>query len=270
MPGQTLGPPLAGLRDLTLVDTLQQYGGVLALLAAAAVVLLGRGAVVLWRPGEAEANHVHLGRILATAALIAGGFGFLHAVTTGFNWLPRHAFYLLPFVALLLPLGLADVPGKGGRAGVAHVSLVVLLGLNIHSVWNHYFAPEHQRDDYRGVAELLAYDATWPEVSVLLDGDIGLLRYYGDKQTVAARDLVRAVDFVADLHELTGSADEVALVLNRGHVFRARFQRMHGRPFEDVLADCCALRETTRLAMFEIYRVSLAEMEGGRPALTPA
>jgi hypothetical protein len=91
------------------------------------------------------------------------------------------------------------------------LSFAQYLGLNLIALEHYYFDTAYWRDDYRGVAK---YVMTAKEPSVMLWGNIELLRYYGDQKTIGGNDYAKA-NLPDTIRRATGSAESILVVMNR-------------------------------------------------------
>jgi hypothetical protein len=206
--GQTFGPPVEALRGGGRMPALLENAHWLALLAGLVIA-----AVVYAIRARPERGAGADARVLLFALLSYTALSFVFALLTRHNWLPRHAIALHPLIALLLPL-LASGPATAGRQRTGQAILGGLLLLNVVALGQHYFNPEHWKDDFRGTAAYLQQVGEPQRPVVLLRGQPVLLSYYGYDRLTRATDPPR--ERVATIvREAAKGRAEVVVVVNR-------------------------------------------------------
>jgi Dolichyl-phosphate-mannose-protein mannosyltransferase len=211
--GTTYGPPLEGLHGPNAANLVLSYWPSLLVLATAAILALVATLLVI-RGDALSSDERSVSLILLIAFVTSYALMFVFAFATNLNWQPRHSFFLALPLFLLLPLA-----ARGGRSSrhtpwqiIGCVALGVIVLANVYSLGHLYWNAAYARDDYRAVARYV--DENAGRRSVLLFGYPGLLRYYGDNQTLDGRGLPQ--DRLAEsVRSLTGGAPRVLLISNR-------------------------------------------------------
>jgi uncharacterized membrane protein len=139
------------------------------------------------------------------------------------NFQPRHGFFLHLPLAFILTSFFNCVNKDDLRkiyiSNVAKISVILLVILNIYSLFNYYFDKDYARDDYRSVAKFLN---TKPEIpSVLLFGSANLLKYYGYEKIIDGKRF-ESTRLPEKIRETTMDSDTVLIVLNRGPFWRSQ------------------------------------------------
>ena len=143
--GQTYSVPLIALRGADRWSMLQQHWGELTLLVLICAMLAWQ---IIGGVRGGWTGHRRYGvRLIAFSTALYFAFCLLLAAATDQNWLPRHAFGLHIFLALLLPLAAAASLVGGRIQWLRQISLAGLLVLNLWSLRNYYYEPAHWRDD---------------------------------------------------------------------------------------------------------------------------
>ena len=220
--GTSYGPPIQRLQASGGVSTLLDYWPALTVFALVAVALVVAGVVAL-RRGRPTATQRHQTTVLAVALAVSYVLMVGFTVVTRLNWQPRHSFFLVVPVALLVPLPVMAW-GAGGddtvRAAArrwrpaAAALLVALAALNVYSLAHYYADPAYARDDYRAAARYISSASGPGRPAVLLNGVIQLLQYYGAGSVVNGVGADQTA-LPARVAALTGDAGSVVLVVNR-------------------------------------------------------
>ncbi len=213
--GQSFGPPMEMLRGEDRVQAALSYWPELLILFLI-VMSIGISILLILRE-QAGANTIHRGDYLFVCVLLlsfffSAGLAFL----SNLNWQPRHAFSLALPAAILISLPF-DEPENYGKElrkvfRYARLAVILLICLNLVSLFNYYFDKSYQRDDYRSVAKYLTAHSSIP--SILLWGVPELLRYYGDVHTHDGRGLNKG-NLSPEVRDMTNGADTVFLAINR-------------------------------------------------------
>ena len=212
--GTTYGPPLEGLRGPDAAGIVLSYWPSLLVLAAAAILALV-AALLAFRGDALSSDERSVSLVLLIAFLTSYALMFVFSFASSLNWQPRHSFFLALPLFLLLPLA-----ARGGRSSrhrrwqiIGCVALAVIVLTNVYSLGHLYWNDAYALDDYRAVARYV--DENAGRRSVYLGfGYPGLLRYYGDHQTLDGRGLPQD-RFAESVRSLTGGAPRVLLISNR-------------------------------------------------------
>ena len=259
--GITYGPSVLDLhsnqRWMMLREHLGEIVALIVVLAAVTAVL----ARVLWTSEGQRSEQRSASLVLLVAAVLVMIPATVLAVMTGVTWLPRHSFYLWAPIVLLVPL-VRHVGGARGRS-VGVWLIVAFLGLNLYSLYKHYFRYDYSKGDYRGVAEYVMAKENAQTPSVLAYGFMRLLRYYGDTRTMDAAVLT-GPELVGKVRALTHDAPAVLVILNHEEFWQKRY----GADIPTLLGGTYALTDTTEFHTFKVFHFALngSPGEGGAPA----
>jgi uncharacterized membrane protein len=253
--GITYGPAQAALRGEDKLAVVMSHGPALALwfLAVGMIAtILGAFFLGYWR------RHTKLQSIeicLLLALIFSLSLGAALAFVTKLNWLPRHAFYMWPMFALLLPV-ILDHSGQAGQlrpwqAKVANVAMALFVWVNLISLGNYYFNESYAKDDFRNVAQYILTHRDDATRSVLVGGagDTRLFSYYGDPETLDGKFLVLKPDgdYSDQMRKLTDNAAKVIVAANREYVLGPVGL------IEQEMSDLYALKEKTQFPYFTLY-----------------
>jgi hypothetical protein len=215
--GTTYGPPIEDLHGPDQVQIILGYWPTLTVFAIVALALSGLLLrALLSKPRSDDSARIDQILIVVAAAGFALSLGF--AIVTRLNWLPRHSLYLLLPILLLLPAVVSRPAIAAGASPrwriLGAIVLAAFVALNLVSVAHYYFDPHYARDDYRAAATYLARVDSGGAKSVLLWGQLDLLRYYNDTQTLDGRGLDKS-DIREEIRRISGGNDIVAVAINR-------------------------------------------------------
>ncbi len=249
--GQTFGPPLDTLRG---ADAPQVVFALWPRLALLAVVALG----ILWRLRHLAigSDRLEIGltqqRMAQTFALMlvlsyVAGAALMFGMD--FNWLPRRAAYMLPLIALLLPLAMQ---AKGWRL-VGTASVVGLIALNVFSLWIYFNDPAHRRDEYRETAAYIAETASPENVAIVAWGQWEIFEHYGGTDIIDGDKVVRSDDFVGDMQALAGDRGVIRLIVNREWNFDKNFARKNQTTMVETMAQAYELVDLKEFVAMKIY-----------------
>jgi len=221
--GTSYGPPIQRLQASAGVRTLLDYWPALTVFALVAAALVVAGVVAL-RRGRPTAAQRHHATLLAVALAVSYVLMIAFTAVTRLNWQPRHSFFLVVPVALLLPLpvvawGVGADEGAAGAAArrwrpAAAALLVALAALNVYSLAHYYGDTAYARDDYRAAARYISSASGPGRPAVLLNGVRQLLAYY-DAGPVVDGVGIDQTALPARVAALTRDAGSVVLVVNR-------------------------------------------------------
>lgn len=210
--GTTYGPPLEPLHLPGATQLVLQYWPSLLVLAIALAAAL-LAALLAIGQGDVSPEERRIARVLVIAFLASYGLMLAFAFVSHLNWQPRHSFFLALPLFMLLPFAVRRAPQHSRwRPILGGVALAVIALANAHSLAHYYWDDAYDLDDYRGVAQYVTAEARSGRQPVLLFGDLGLLRYYGDRATVYAADQDQ---LAASVHSVTAGAREILLISNR-------------------------------------------------------
>jgi uncharacterized membrane protein len=213
--GQSFGPPMEMLRGVDRVQVVLTYWPELLLLFLV-IATIGVTILLIIRKQVAASSSSRADHLFVYVSVLSFFLSAGIALLSKFNWQPRHGFFLV-FPAVVVFSLAFDEPEKYGKGFVkvfrfGQVAIILLILLNLVSVFNYYFDKNYQRDDYRSVAQYLTTRSSIP--SILLWGMPELLEYYGDAHTIDGRDLNRR-NLSPQVREMTNTADTVFLAISR-------------------------------------------------------
>jgi hypothetical protein len=250
--GQTFGPPLSAFRYGVPVDEVLALAPLFLLLVATTLIVLWRLRLVFLAPERLALRPPsdRVARSLIVALLLSFSFGGLHLFLLDYNWLPRRAYYLFPLVSLVLPLATRTANSRL----LAAAPVTVLIALNLFSLGKYYFDPQHRRDDYRSVVAYLSSDEMRTVPAVLLQGEIEVMRHYGDRQTVpGGRIADDPNELDTGISNLTAGAKRVALVINREWDFETSYLTKHESDYHSAMARTYELVEEKEFPLIKVY-----------------
>ena len=224
--GQTYGPAVNALRETDNVRALlADHVFSLSLMALLAFALIWYVFQALRKPVEQNANvdHVRFFVLLFVISFIlATGFALL----TSINWMPRHSFYLIVPVSVLISIAVvqsAQINYEKRESTVPRFSILVyplLLTINLYSGYQYFFKPEHLLDDYRSAANYLSENVKEEDSSLMLWGEPYLLSYYGDSRTKSVWRLENPNLIMGEIDEASITSANVYIVINRESTWR--------------------------------------------------
>ena len=146
-------------------------------------------------------------------------FSILFAASVGMPWLPRHSSFMLMGLALLIPSAFCPPHATGlvDKAMLKRASTWAVIGLivlNLFSIKNYYFNPNHAKDDYRSAAQYITQNFDRDTRSIMLWGSTRLLAYYGDRYTVLNWN-TKGNEVLEQVQQLAEGAPKVLIVVNR-------------------------------------------------------
>lgn len=187
--GQTFGPSLESIRSLeSFGSVLVNYFAEISLLAITCAALLICALLNIaggYQQGESARNKIHFVVIFYCLSVIGA---LCLAVVTKINWMPRHSFYLMIPLSLLLPLALDTASSKlpsvwrSSQSALATGAFATLLAINLYASSNYFHNSDHWRDDYRAAAAYLQENVGEKDRSFMLWGEPYLVSYYGHKE----------------------------------------------------------------------------------------
>ena len=261
--GTTYGPPIQRLQDQPGLRTVLHYWPALAVfvvvfaaLAALVAAALRRGRMA---PAQRRRAHVLLVALVCSYILMIG-----FTVATKLNWQPRHSYFLVIPVALLLPLLVVAWDGGGAAARrwrtIAVASLVALAVLNLYSLSHHFFDRAYALDDYRDAAHYIATGTGPNHPGVLLFGVQELLEYYGATNLVDGRGLDQS-ELAQGVASATHDAHSVMLVIDR--------QSTYWKQSESVAAAMAPDYRLTTVATFPYFTIYTFDRAAGATKASP-
>lgn len=257
--GLTYSVPLIALRGADRWMMVAQHWRELAVFVVISTLLAWQIVGGL-RGGGWTGHHKYGVRLIvfSTAAYIC--LCLLLVFTANQNWLPRHAFALHIFLALLLPTAAASPDVSRRIKQLRLISLLGLLVLNLWSLKNYYYEPTHWRDDYRGVASYLKEQWSQGRPAVMLLGKVSVLRHYGDQFTVDGGSFDRSL-MPLQIRAATHNAKEVLIVVNREFAFESEDGYVRGWEPRGLVVSMMSsdykLLERMTFHYFTIYRFAL-------------
>lgn len=257
--GLTYSVPLVALRGADRWMMVAQHWRELAVFVVISTLLAWQ--IVGGLRGGGWTGHRQYGvRLIVFSTAVYTCLCLLLAFTADQNWLPRHAFALHIFLALLLPAAAAS-PHVSHRVNrLRLISLLGLLVLNLWSLKNYYYEPAHWRDDYRGVASYLKEQWKQGRPAVMLLGKVSILRHYGDQFTVDGGSFDRSL-MPLEIRAATDNAKEVLIVVNREYALESEDGYVRGWEPRGLVVSMMSshykLLEKMTFHYFTVYRFSL-------------
>lgn len=248
--GTTFGPPLQALRGSDRIQIVLSYWPQLSVLAAVLGGLVwSLSWILMKRFKEAKVSALHSHAIF----ILLLGMSFLlstsFALITKQNWQPRHSFFLLFPLAILLSTAFRDRFGHGIKyrriVTWSRILVIALVLINFYSLFNYYFDPRYSRDDYRSAASNISSTPGIP--TALLWGNPLLLEYYGSGPVIDGRHL-RKKGLAQELTKLTNRAPIVRIVINRP------FYWGNGVSLEHLLRDFYTRSDHVAFTDFDLYK----------------
>lgn len=248
--GQTFGPPLDTLRGTDKVEMMFQLWPRLLILAGVIVAIAWRLRYLVMGGERLDGSLTQLRMAQTFALMLALSYLVGVALMFGmdFDWLPRRASYMLPMIALLVPLA---VPKSGWRV-LRLAPVVGLIVLNLFSLWIYFFDPAHRRDEYREAVAYIGETATPGSVTILAWGRDVLNKHYGG-DIVPGLSAVRSDDFLGEIQRLAGDHKVVRLMVNREWNFDKNFARRNQGTMVETMAQAFELLETKEFVAMKVY-----------------
>jgi uncharacterized membrane protein len=253
--GITYGPAQADLRGDNKLAVVISHWPELALWFAAMgaiATILAAFFVGYWRR-QTKLQSIEI--CLLLALIFALSLGAALAYVTKLNWLPRHAFYIWPMFAILLPVILDHSPQADQLAPwknkAANIAIALLVCVNVISLGNYYFNASYAKDDFRAATQYILAHRESDTRSVLVGGagDTRLFSYYGDPDTLDGKFLVLQPngDYSSQMRTLTQDAPRVLVAANREYVLGPVGL------IEQEMSDLYALKEKVTFPYFTLY-----------------
>jgi len=254
--GTTFGPPLVDLRGSDRVQVLLEYAPQYALLGLSLAIICGRLLAVGWMSWRASTkSDVRLRVLIGSTVLLFAMFLAIEAVAS-ININPRHAVALWPLLCLTLPATvlLSSCSSKHWVRHIAISAVMLLITLNLLSLFNYFFQKEYSRDDYKSVANYIDHHKTF--VPVLWAGSPTSIEYYSDQTVVDIRGPFH------NLHDLIHgpAADWTGLIVIINRPFLVP-DYVGERTFETLKPEFF-LVEKKSLHYFHVYRFERANKDG--------
>jgi uncharacterized membrane protein len=244
--GVTYGPPLEALHGTAkLAEVVLSFWPRLTLLVvtSGALVYGLKASLVHTRFSSSQNNSP--ANAIVLAFIISLAEGALMAYLMDFNWLPRHAYYLFPLLALLMPLAVYDWRLNNPVV----IALAAAISFNVLSVCNYLFVPAHRQDDYIAAARYVNELSRRHVSVVLLFGNMILLRdHYNAEAIIDGRGLT-AENFAGGVLRLTGNATRAALVINRAMYYYLNDQ------VSVLVSGCYTVSTKVQFSYFDIYEL---------------
>ncbi len=248
--GQTFGPPLDTLRGADKVEVVLTLWPRLAVLGAVVLAIVWRLRTLVFgggRPGG-SLTQLRLAQSFALMLVLSYITGVALMFGMDFDWLPRRASYMLPMIALLVPLA---VPKTGWQVWrIAPVAGLIIL--NLFSLWIYFVDPAHRRDEYREAMAYIGDTATPESVTILAWGQEALTERYGGG-VVPGLVAVRSDDFLGQINNLAGDKEVVRLMINREWNFNTGFARRNQGTMVETMEQAYELLEINEFVAVKIY-----------------
>ncbi|QSJ18395.1 glycosyltransferase family 39 protein [Nostoc sp. UHCC 0702] len=220
--GTSYGPPMEELRDDARIRfLLSDWPQLILLLIVIALILTGLVANLLEKYDSHKYQHANY---LFVCLFITSFFlSFLFAQVTKINWLPRHSFYLVIPIIIIIPLAFSQNYQRQTKlyllSQIAKVATIFLVIMNVYSSFKYYLNSDYAKNDYRSAVQYLLQNRDQSAKSILLWGEPRLLKYYGDSSTLNANsDILKQVNgknLAEKVNNITNNVDTVFVVVNR-------------------------------------------------------
>lgn len=255
--GQTYGPPLNALRDTeNVAGVLENYAGVLSILF-----------LVFWVLSAGVVHQLLIPRKRALATSKCHFFLFLFLVSfagaaalaqiTTINWMPRHSFYVMIALCVLLPIPIQmQAPSSASTKStvpnvIAITAFCCLILINLASNSNYFFNQTHWRDDYRSTAHYLNEHTDQNDTTILLWGEPHLLAYYGHSDVENLWQLEDLAQIMVGINNAVATSEDVFIVINRESTW-LKFSK----PLRNLLVGSYNLAPAARFRNFVIYHLA--------------
>ncbi len=254
--GQTYGPAVNSLRDAESVsELLLQHATSLGILAIIALALTWCVIQVLRKPVDQSAQTIRV-RFFVALFIVSYSIATAFAYLTSINWMPRHSFYLMVPLSVLVSIAVVHSfqgfnSNKNSRISLVPLTIFpALIVVNLYSSYQYFFKSEHLLDDYRSTATYLSETVSEQDASLMLWGEPYLLSYYGHP---SARGLWRLEDpavIMSEIDEAAMSNENVYITINRESTWARYSDSLHG-----LLDQTYTLEPTAQFTNFTIYRL---------------
>ena len=209
--GSTIALPTQPLREHAKLISVPVHGWSINLPSLMVIVACGMAILVRLRRYPRQDRRAAILALAVTcyAVLFFIGFGAIGRL----NILPRHFIALFPAAFSLLVLFFSPI-STAARLLVQHHLSIAAIGyfvINVFSILNYYYHHDFQKDDYRGVAQMLRQQ---PESmpTFMASGRANLFEHYGFKVNPAAD--VAPKNFSRFVLEHSHAARQVQIVVN--------------------------------------------------------
>ena len=239
--GQTYGPSINSLHTYNRWTVVFNYLPELFILLVVGFIIAVLLVKIYTKKSE---NQLH-NQFFFSLLLISFVLAFLFALVTNLNWLPRHSFYLwTPFV-LLMP---TICHSKNKSGSFAKGVFIILIILNIYSLYNYFFNESYRKDDYRAVAKYIISQSEPDNASVIVAGFRRLLVKYGDTKTLDCTG-IKGKHLSKEISKLTQNSKTVLVIAN--NVFF--WQTMEKTTVEKAMSELYVLDSTFQFPNMIVY-----------------
>ncbi|HPZ07372.1 MAG TPA: glycosyltransferase family 39 protein [Candidatus Eremiobacteraeota bacterium] len=243
--GTTYGPPMEKLRGTDKIQAILHYWPHLLLLFSIILIIIISLINTLkdnFKKQNQKLDYFFICLFLLSTLLI-----IFFTVVTKLNLQPRHFYFSLIPVSIILSSLFTDSRPlliKGRLFYYTQVSILLLIGLNLFSIYHYYFDKDYYRDDYRSVGEYVNKNKDTP--AVLLWGNMEVFRYYQCNSIIDGHNLDKK-DMADQISKLSKKSSSVILVINREFYW--------GKPEELIkhMNTCYKLKKKDTYPYFNIY-----------------
>ena len=256
--GTTYGPSMEELRsDHKLQIVLTYWPHLLLLATIASVIFLSL--VIALRKYPKSSRYYYANALIACLFVTSFFLGFVLALVTKMNWVPRHSFYLCLPLAMLIPLTFLQRYKHRAKSyslsKYSQLSVIFLIILNIYSLSNYYFNKNYWRDDYRSAIHHVLKNRDSSEQPILFWANPRLMKYYGNILTIDARGLNQENFTTEKVRNLTGNADMIFVLVNR------EFYSIPKAFLEREMSNLYRLESKVNFPYFNVYRYRINTSE---------
>ena len=250
--GTTFGPSIEELHDIEKFEVILGYLPQFCILLVVSILIFIPLLLKLFRYTTVSKNN-QTDLLFVYLFLISLFLGFIFALFTQINWVPRHSFYLVIPLVLLIPSVFSSryhidrkhhIPSSWTR-----IAVLILIILNIYSLNNYYFNQSYWKDDYRSASQYLIDKDNDSTQSVLLWGAFKLFEYYNYPKIINARKL-NTEYLVQKINFLTHDSNTVYLVINRDFYWYPS----PNYSIEKEMSDLYTLKSKVSFPYFKIYQ----------------
>ena len=267
--GQTYGPSLDTLRSTeSLTALITANAGKFFILALLLTTLAATAALSLrklWINEHSKRWTI----FLVILFFLSFVFAAVVALVTQINWMPRHSFYVILPLCVLLPIGVTYRSNEQAKylsvSRLAAYALLGLLAVNLYSNINYYHRSEYWRDEYRATANYLKGNMGTDDVSLLLWGESRLLSYYGDTRTQDAWRTQLHNPVLEVIRQVDTGTGKIFIAINRE--FSWARESHPPRSIQGILAEAYEFESMATFVNFKVYKIRRSESVVSKTAI---
>lgn len=232
--GHTYGPAVSALRttDSVLAELSNYYPALIVLILVCGALAINTCRALTDSLGDKRHPSLHLFFICLMGLSL--GMALTFALLTSINWMPRHSFYLMLPLAVLVPISVfkyqrAEASNRWVQniSGSSAAAFAGLLLINVSANSNYYFDTDHWRDDYRSAAYYLNAHVEEGDASIMLWGEPYLLEYYGHDGIEGLWRIEDAQAIIDTIAAIVDEKDQVFISFNREPSWQRYSEMLH-------------------------------------------